>query len=100
MDEYAITEEVLDWLESLDLQGDPGPWRSMVEGRDHTSGDTFIMVGREDDRSEDIYVHRDSGTAIPADMDLIAAARTYLPFLTAEIRALRQLSKSHRLTPE
>lgn len=53
------------------------------------SGDDFIMVGDDDDRREDIYVNRDSGPADGATLDLIAAARTYLPILITEIRRLR-----------
>jgi hypothetical protein len=62
-----------------------------VEGRDHRSGDSFIMSGAPDDRREDIYLSRDSGPAIAADLDLIAAARTYLPLLVAEVRRLRSM---------
>lgn len=85
-----VTDDELAELERLDLWGSAPPWRSMVERRDHTSGDSFIMVGRDDDRDEDIYVMRDSGPASASDLDLIAAARTYLPRLIAEIRRLRE----------
>ncbi len=61
----------------------------MVEGRDHVSGDSFIVVGEMDDRREDLYLSRDSGPADAATLDLVAAARTYLPALVAEIRRLR-----------
>ena len=80
---------LLDELERLCDRADPAPWRSMVEGRDHSSGDSFIQVGRDDDRDEDMYVSRDSGPAGPAELDVIAAARNYLPVLIAEIRRLR-----------
>ena len=46
----------------------------MVEGRDHVAGDSFILVGEGSDRSEDIYVTRDSGPADAPFLDLIAAA--------------------------
>jgi hypothetical protein len=85
-----IDDSVLQWLEDVSLAADPPPWRSMVEGRDHVAGDSFIMVGRADDRAEDIYVSRDSGPAKASDLDAIAAARTYLPLLVAEIRRLRR----------
>jgi hypothetical protein len=62
----------------------------MVEGRDHESGDSFIQVGEDRDRGEDIYVTRDSGPANASYLDLIAAARTYLPLLIDEVRAGRQ----------
>jgi hypothetical protein len=85
----GLPDGVLDELERLSEQADPPPWRSMVEGRDHLSGDSFIQVGRDDDRDEDIYVSRDSGPAGVGELDLIAAARNYLPALIAEVRRLR-----------
>jgi len=42
------------------------PWKSYVEGRDHSSGDSFIMTG-----ANDIYL---SGASI-GDQDFIAHAR-------------------------
>lgn len=85
-----IGEDVLDWLLALDKGADPGPWVAMVEGRDHLAGDSFIMVGTGAERREDMYVTRDSGPADPATLDLVAAARTYLPALISEVRRLRQ----------
>jgi hypothetical protein len=61
----------------------------MVEGRDHTSGDSFIMIGSEDNHAEDMYVTRDSRPASSADLDFIAAARNFLPCLLDEITRLR-----------
>lgn len=84
-----LTEEVLSHLEALVAHADPGPWRAMVEGRDHVSGDSFIMVGSPHDRREDVYVTRDSGPADDATLDLIAASVTYLPTLIRELRRLR-----------
>lgn len=86
-----LNDEVLEHLEQLSEAGDPPPWRSMEEGRDHNSGDSFIQIGRDDDRDEDMYVSRDSGPAQTRDLDLIAAARNYLPLLIREIRRLRGL---------
>lgn len=62
----------------------------MVEGRDMYSGDSFIQVGEDGDRGEDIYVTRDSGPAGASFLDLIAVSRTYLPTLIAEVRATRR----------
>lgn len=76
-------------LEQLSARCDPPPWAASVEGRDHVAGDSFIQVGEDRDRGEDIYVSRDSGPASAAYLDLIAAARTYLPQLVAEVRASR-----------
>ena len=57
----SLDEEALAWLVTLSEAGDPAP----------------------------CYVTRDSAPAIPVELDLIAAARTYLPLLVAEVRRLR-----------
>ena len=59
----------------------PGPWISMVEGRDHDSGSSFIMRGRPGERGEDIEL---SG-ATPDDQDFIAHARQDIPRLLEEV---------------
>lgn len=58
----------------------PGPWKSYVEGRDHTSGSSFIKTG-----AEDIEL---SGASIP-DQDFIAAARQDIPKLVAALAYLK-----------
>lgn len=88
----ALTDQELDNLERLSDCCDPAPWKAMVEGRDHLSGDSFIQVGMDDDRGEDIYVTRDSGPAAAPFLDLIAASRTYLPQLIKEVREARSSS--------
>jgi hypothetical protein len=60
----------------------PGPWKSYVEGRDHTSGSDFIMT-----EGEDIYL---TGASVD-DQDFIAHARQDIPKLIAEIERLRKL---------
>lgn len=74
----------------------PGPWKSWIEGRDHESGDSFIMTGISDgedifseQRGEDIYL---SG-ATKQDQDFIAHAKQDIPKLIAEIRRLRKIHK-------
>ena len=62
----------------------PGPWRSHVEGRDHTSGSSFIKTSTSGERANDIEL---SGATV-ADQDFIAAAREDVPRLVAEIRRL------------
>jgi len=89
--DLQLTDETLAELEQISESGDPPPWTAMVEGRDHSSGDSFIQVGRHDDRDEDMYVTRDSGPAQARDLDLIAAARNYLPVLVREVKRLRGL---------
>jgi len=61
----------------------------MVEGCDHVSGDSFIMIGEGSDRRDGMYVSRDSGPADAATLDIIAASCTYLPALVAEVIRLR-----------
>jgi hypothetical protein len=63
----------------------------MIEGRDHMSGDSFIMVGEGQDRLDDIYVSFDGRPAPEPDQDFIAAARQDIPRLLAEIDRLRGL---------
>jgi hypothetical protein len=89
MDPIALDDEALDRLLRLSDLGDPPPWTSSVEGRDHMSGDTFLMIGADGDRREDLYLSRDSGPADAATHDLIAQARNALPVLIEEIRRLR-----------
>lgn len=67
------------------------PWRSFVEGRDHESGCSFIMVGEGETRGEDIEL---TG-ATTADQDFIAHARQDIPRLLAEIERLRRELRQH-----
>jgi hypothetical protein len=90
MNEQQVSDAELDELRRLCTSATPAPWRAMVEGRDHSSGDSFIMIGRDDDRDEDMYVTRDSGPASASDLDFIAAARNYLPRLIDELADLRR----------
>ena len=64
-----------------------GPWFSYVEGRDHRSGSSFIMVGEGEGRSDDIEL---IGATI-ADQDFIANARQDVPRLLDEVHRLRAL---------
>ncbi len=64
-----------------------GPWKSYVEGRDHESGSSFIMVGSGPARGADIEL---SGATV-ADQDFIASARQAIPDLISEIKRLKQL---------
>lgn len=66
-------------------QTQPAPWKAWIEGRDHTSGSSFIMTGEGEQRGEDLEM---SG-ATDADYDFIAHARQDIPKLIKELRALR-----------
>lgn len=60
----------------------PGPWKSYIEGRDHTSGSSFIRTAGED-------IELTGATTY--DQDFIAAARQDVPALIEEVYRLRQL---------
>jgi hypothetical protein len=89
MSEPRISDEQLKTLRKLADGASPPPWQSMIEGRDHQAGDNFVMIGREDDRDEDLYLSHDSGPASAADHDFIAAARNHIDALLDEIDRLR-----------
>ncbi len=89
MSAQIVTDAELEALRRLAHAASPAPWRSMIEGRDHVAGDNFIMIGREDDRDEDLYLRCDSGPASVADHDFVAAARNYIERLLDEIARLR-----------
>ena len=80
-----LTTKELEELKELLRAVTPGPWKSMVEDRDHESGDSFIMTGEGKARGEDIYL---AGATV-ADQDFIARARNDVSRLVAEIERLR-----------
>ena len=49
-----ISDYELDEIESRCSAATPGPWKSFIEGRDHTSGSSFIITGTEKSRGRDI----------------------------------------------
>mgnify|MGYP003382515285 CR=1 FL=1 len=84
-----MSETDLQQIEARCLAASPAPWRSMVEGRDHMSGDRFIMVGDGRQRESDLYVSRGLAPASVADQDFVACARQDIPNLIAEVRRLQ-----------
>jgi hypothetical protein len=66
-------------------QATPGPWRSWIEGRDHTSGSSMISTAGDD---------IEMVGATPADQDFMASARQDVPRLLAEVARLRTLLRS------
>ncbi|WP_435624761.1 hypothetical protein [Flagellimonas sp.] len=79
-----MTEKELQEIEDRCNNATKGPWKSMIEGRDHTSGDSFIMTG-----GEDIYI---SNPLFDNNQDFIANAKQDIPKLIAEIRKLKKAS--------
>jgi hypothetical protein len=82
-----LTRSELNEIKERCEKATQGPWKSMVEGRNHSSGSSFIMTGTENNRGEDIEL---SG-ATAADQDFIAQARQDVPKLLEEIERLRGL---------
>jgi len=76
-----MTESELNEIEKRCNKATKGTWKSMIEGRDHTSGDSFIMT-----QGEDIYI---SNPLFENNQDFIASARQDITKLIAEIRKLK-----------
>ena len=82
----ALSDIELERIRERCEAASPGPWKSFIEGRDHTSGSNFIMTGEGATRGNDIEL--DGATA--ADQDFIASAREDIPRLLAEIARLKR----------
>lgn len=82
-----VSDAELSAMSARAIAASPGPWRSFVEGRDHTSGSDFIRTGDDESRGNDIELRG----ATRADQDFIAHARQDVPLLLAEIDRLRAL---------
>jgi len=81
----GLTDAELDLIEARIGEATSGPWASFVEGRDHTSGSSFIRTPVSD-------IELSGATA--ADQDFIAHARDDLPRLLREVRLLRRRAAS------
>jgi hypothetical protein len=87
-----MTEQELSEIRKRVQAATKEPWKSYIEGRDHESGDSFIMTGIQEGqdiwnetRGEDIYL---SG-ATTDDQDFIAHARQDIPILIDYIQELQ-----------
>ena len=78
-----MTEDQLNETETRCNKATKGSWKSMIEGRDHFSGDSLIMT-----EGEDIYI---SNPLFDNNQDFIANARQDIPKLIKEIRRLNKL---------
>jgi hypothetical protein len=85
-----IDERQLQEIRARADAASPAPWKPRVEGRDHESGSSFVMVGEGPDRREDIEL---CGASV-ADYDFIAHARNDVPLLLEEVGRLRELLRS------
>lgn len=86
MHKFLTDEEILS-IEIRAKAAQAGPWRSFAEGRDHTSGSSFIKTGEGEGRGEDIEL---IGATVD-DQDFIAAARQDIPRLLDEIKELKKM---------
>jgi hypothetical protein len=87
MEQYIpLTDAEIKVIDARCAAATLGPWISYIEGRDHTSGSSFIKTGTAESRGEDIEL---SG-ATTADQDFIAHARQDVPRLLEEIAWLRR----------
>ena len=89
-----MTEQELKTIEERYRATSAGPWKSCIEGRDHDSGDDFIMTGINENeniwspnRGTDIYLIG----ASQADQEFIAHAKQDIPRLLEEVRKLKRL---------
>jgi hypothetical protein len=85
-----LTDDELTRLEALAAAATPEPWQSFVEEREPIGGCSFIQLGADGYSPPDMYVYHDDKIAPEPDLDVIAAARTYMPRLIREIRRLRE----------
>jgi hypothetical protein len=70
-----------------------GPWKSYIEGRDHSSGNDFIMTGISENEniwSEGRGTDIELTGATDADQDFIANARQDIPRLLEEVARLKE----------
>jgi hypothetical protein len=85
-DDKVLDDDQLKAIRQRCNAATPGPWLSMIEGRDHTSGNSFIQTGRDKRRGNDIELFG----ATDADQDFIAHARQDIPTLLEEIDRLKK----------
>lgn len=80
-----IKKDELEQIKKRCSNASSGPWKAWIEGRDGTSGTTFVMIGEGAQRRDDIEL-----PGVPdADVDFIAHARQDIPLLLREIERLK-----------
>lgn len=83
----VLSDPELGAIETRCSSASAPPWRSFIEGRDHSSGSSFIRTGGPADSSVDIEL----AGAAAADQDFIAHARQDIPALLASVRKLKAM---------
>ncbi len=84
-----MSDERLNAIRARSRAARPGPWTAIVEGRDQTSGSSFIMIGSGDQRGEDLHLAGEDKPVPTPDYDFIAHARQDIDYLLDEIERLR-----------
>jgi hypothetical protein len=77
-----MTQQELDALKALADAATPGPWEEVAE-----SGEWWMTTATDEDGS--LYVIPDTANMNQADVDFIAASRTAVPALLAEVERLQ-----------
>ncbi|SEW29558.1 hypothetical protein SAMN05421841_2072 [Chryseobacterium wanjuense] len=80
-----MTESELKNILKICNKATKAPWRLYIEGRDFTSGSSFIMTGEIENRDYDIEFLKIK----KEDQDFIVMARNVLPQLINEIIKLK-----------
>ena len=75
-----MNEDKLNAILSRCEKSSKGPWRAFIEGKNHTSGSSFIMTGEGD-----IEIINGSNE----DYEFIANAKQDIPLLIKEITRLK-----------
>jgi hypothetical protein len=74
-DSNALDDSELEAIRLRWSKTTPGPWQSFIEGRDHSSGSSFIKTGRGETHGGDIEL----SVATTADQDFVASAHEDIP---------------------
>ena len=82
-----MDDSILQVIEERCRKATAGPWKSFIEGRDFSSGSSFIQTGGED---------IELTGATEADQDFIAACRQDIPLMLEEIRRLRKIVEERK----
>lgn len=80
-----LTDKEIEEIQTRWTNSQKGEWKAYIEGRDHTSGSSFIMTGVGNERGEDIEMFG----ATLADYEFISHAKQDIPKLIAEIKRLK-----------
>jgi len=86
MSRQLLDEQRLAQIEARVAVAAGGPWRAMLEGRDHSSGSSCISTA---------IGGIDLVGATDFDIEFMANARQDIPYLLAELRRLASLLDVH-----